>query len=517
MSSSRGELNATRTRDIEVEDASTIKGKFMVGYQGWFSCPGDGKPVEEEVKNGDDDLRRLRDEVLQLVRASAEAEGRVWAIMYDVSGVKGEDVERLIKDDILHIMTELRVTESLSYLHESAKPVIAIWGMGMANDHHSPASLVRLMEWIQTVSPSGIYVFAGTPSHWRTRDGDCDPDPAFSEVWRKVQNISPWYVGRFADVEGADEFRQRMAGDMRFLKDEDAAHEIRRDYTPVVFPGFSWTNLHAGPFNEIPRQGGTFLYRQLYNAIGENVSTVYGAMMDEMDEATALMPAEVDKRNTPQQVPFLSLDADGMLLPDTWYMRICALAGMALAKGMHLPPRFPLEELKGYEYIPTLQGGDPDTISDFAAMALNPPPLPLHRPLEFQSALPMAPRLPARAAPDLPPRVPRIIDNQRRLPPAPGLRPSIQEPPMRNDIRTTSTAPTHASMEVTPNQASALLNRYLTTPENYAQANALYGKVNDATKRTFTPERKQQLAKSVETIGASGYKMFGKIRKAAGE
>jgi hypothetical protein len=144
------------------------------------------------------------------------------------------------------------------------------------------------------------------------------------------------------------------------------------------------------------------------------------------------------------------------------YRRICALAGMALAKGMHLPPRFPLEELKGYEYIPTLQGesgsvtkyqenpiqicvscrfpgGDPDTISDFAAMALNPQPLPLHRPLEFQSALPMAPRLPARAAPNLPPRVPRIIDNQRRLPPAPGLRPSIQEPPMRNDIRTTST------------------------------------------------------------------------------
>ena len=33
-----------------------------------------------EVKNGDDDMRRLRDEVLQLVRASAEAEGRVVSI-----------------------------------------------------------------------------------------------------------------------------------------------------------------------------------------------------------------------------------------------------------------------------------------------------------------------------------------------------------------------------------------------------------------------------------------------------
>lgn len=32
------------------------------------------------------------------------------------------------------------------------------------------------------------------------------------------------------------------------------------------------------------------------------------------------MPAEVDSRNTPQKVPFLALDADGMSLPDTWYL-----------------------------------------------------------------------------------------------------------------------------------------------------------------------------------------------------
>lgn len=33
--------------------------------------------LSSEVKDGDNDLRRLRDEVLQLVRRSAEAEGRV--------------------------------------------------------------------------------------------------------------------------------------------------------------------------------------------------------------------------------------------------------------------------------------------------------------------------------------------------------------------------------------------------------------------------------------------------------
>lgn len=38
-------------------------------------------------------MRRQRDEIGLRVRESAEAEGRVWAIMWDVSGVKGENVE----------------------------------------------------------------------------------------------------------------------------------------------------------------------------------------------------------------------------------------------------------------------------------------------------------------------------------------------------------------------------------------------------------------------------------------
>lgn len=46
--------------------------------------------------------------------------------------------------------------------------------------------------------------------------------------------ISPWYVGRFADIEGANEFRQRMAEDIKFLKEEDAVYGIHRNYTPVV-------------------------------------------------------------------------------------------------------------------------------------------------------------------------------------------------------------------------------------------------------------------------------------------
>jgi hypothetical protein len=50
----------------------------------------------------------------------------------------------------------------------------------------------------------------------------------------KTTQISPWYVGRFSDVDGANVFRQRMSEDIDYLRKEDAAYGIHRDYTPVV-------------------------------------------------------------------------------------------------------------------------------------------------------------------------------------------------------------------------------------------------------------------------------------------
>jgi hypothetical protein len=88
----------------------------------------------------------------------------------------------------------------------------------------------------------------------------------------------------------------------------------------LKFPGFSWNNLNDGPFNEIPREGGTFLYNQLYNAIDNGANIIYGAMFDEYDEATALMPTATSREHTPQELEFLTLDEDGMELPSDWYL-----------------------------------------------------------------------------------------------------------------------------------------------------------------------------------------------------
>jgi len=62
------------------------------------------------------------------------------------------------------------------------------------------------------------------------------------------------------------------------------------DYVPLVFPGFSWGNMHNDPsqYNSIPRLKGDFLWKQVAGAKGAGAASLYVAMFDEVDEGTAI-------------------------------------------------------------------------------------------------------------------------------------------------------------------------------------------------------------------------------------
>jgi hypothetical protein len=64
----------------------------------------------------------------------------------------------------------------------------------------------------------------------------------------------------------------------------------KKDYLPVVFPGFSWNNLKKNPkdFNSIPRLGGKFLWEQYVQAKKIGATMIYQAMFDEVNEGTAI-------------------------------------------------------------------------------------------------------------------------------------------------------------------------------------------------------------------------------------
>ena len=66
--------------------------------------------------------------------------------------------------------------------------------------------------------------------------------------------FSPWSVGRYGDIAGADNLRQNL-----IVPDLAEAAANGREYLPVIFPGFSWFNLNGGPLNQIPRNGGRLL------------------------------------------------------------------------------------------------------------------------------------------------------------------------------------------------------------------------------------------------------------------
>ena len=107
------------------------------------------------------------------------------------------------------------------------------------------------------------------------------------EVWLDCFDaISPWTIGRYTNIVQADRFaEEKITGDMKLIGERNKMTRSGRklDYIPVVFPGGSAYNLTDGnwSFNGVPREGGRFLWRQIYNAKMSGIRTIYGAMWDE--------------------------------------------------------------------------------------------------------------------------------------------------------------------------------------------------------------------------------------------
>ncbi|KAH9994464.1 hypothetical protein BJV77DRAFT_994946 [Russula vinacea] len=424
--------------NIRRADPTTIKNKFLVGYQGWFYCHGDGEPVgpghhgwihwftypvpnvtREELfvapgfkhrdgspahlfssrnpktvqrhfhwmaesgvdgvflqrfvglcdipPGGHDGNRRIRDEVGDHVQRAAEREGRVYAIMYDVSGVPAERIQDIIEADWGHLLRRKRVLNSPNYLREDGKPVIALWGFGFNDRNHTPEQVRAVTSFLRNSTPGGAYLMAGTPAHWRTSESDADRNPEFVKTWMECFDaISPWTVGRYSDQASADAFAENLIqGDVMFIGDWATNHGKRVDYVPVVHPGGSGFNLSNGQWarNGAPREGGRFLWRQIYNARKWGARIMYGAMWDEYDEGTQFLPAITKTVNLPQdesqKFTLIACDVDGYDVPPDWYMRIAGYGSSLVKSERHNEDRFPEKELRDwepkYEVRPTLQ------------------------------------------------------------------------------------------------------------------------------------------------------------------
>lgn len=230
-------------------------------------------------------FRGPMDRVLAHCKASAAAEGRKWALMYDLSGLKPEMFPS-VPDDWKRLRQDgpMRGADN-AYLTYSGKPLVALWGLGF-NDR--PPALDEWRALIRYFRGEGLAVMVGVPCYWRTLDRDTIRDPALLEIIAMADVVSPWSVGRFGTPEDA-------AARVDALLKPDLAWCRGRGlgYLPVAFPGFSWHNLQKSRGKDekpdaIPRRGGRFLWSQAVAARNAGADALYIAMFDELDEATAI-------------------------------------------------------------------------------------------------------------------------------------------------------------------------------------------------------------------------------------
>ncbi len=112
-----------------------------------------------------------------------------------------------------------------------------------------------------------------------------DTDPGWAAAFRHFDGYIPWNAGNI-----------HKEGDVVHARTDywaDDLAEAKRNnmlYIPEIYPGFSWNNLKHTTANPggIPRRGGDFFREQFKVAKQLGIDTAFVGMFDEADEGTAI-------------------------------------------------------------------------------------------------------------------------------------------------------------------------------------------------------------------------------------
>jgi hypothetical protein len=281
----------------------------MCGYQGWFGTPGDGQglgwrhyysqkirkfqpghagiefwPDMTELaphERFDTPFRHAEGSVAQVFSSAVRD-----TVMYDLGSMKSANIPA-IKEDWRFLVKAMGILKDPSYQHHNGKPVVSLWGIGFAGRDYGPKEVADLVDYLKNdPEVGGMTVKIGTSTHWRIGGRDADPFAKWEPVYKTADIISPWMVGRYRNAKQARIYATTHAKDDRAWCEANG-----KEFMPVVFPGFGWSNLKKGtdqnPDSFIDRDGGRFLWAQYDAHIREGgAKMIYQAMFDELDEGT---------------------------------------------------------------------------------------------------------------------------------------------------------------------------------------------------------------------------------------
>ncbi|MBW8687026.1 lectin [Chitinophaga rhizophila] len=273
----------------------------------------------------------VRDAITAKVKTAAEAYGRKFYIMYDVSGWTNMQAE--IKTDWTSKMSAY--TSSAAYAYQNGKPVVCIWGFGFNDDNH-PWSAAVCLDVINWFKSQGCYVIGGVPTHWRNENSDSKP--GFINTYKAFNMLSPWMVGRISTVNDADHFYTNVN-----TPDQSYCNTNGIDYQPCVLPG----DLQEGQ-----RAHGDFMWRQLYNMVRLGVQGIYISMFDEYNEGNQIAKTAENSSQIPAGSGFRTLDEDGVACSADYYLRLTGDGGRMLKGQIALTAVRPTPTMPGGTVVP---------------------------------------------------------------------------------------------------------------------------------------------------------------------
>jgi glycoprotein endo-alpha-1,2-mannosidase len=268
--------------------------------------------------------------VLQSAAKAALKYDRTISVMYDLSGMNSGDVDVLINDwkEVIGARQFTERSKYSNYLVNEGKPVIAIWGVGFDDGRkYNLSDIERLIEFFKSKEGGNCSILLGVPTYWREQGRDCIDDEKFLDVIQLADIIHPWFVGRFKE-DGYDRFKSIIGEDLAWCQLNE------KKYMPVVFPGFSWNNMlpPGRPSSTIPRNEGSFLWKQLNGATSQGAQMIYVAMFDEIDEGTAIFKIA---RDVPVgESKFVPLEEG---LSSDYYLWLTGEAARMMKAGTQLP------------------------------------------------------------------------------------------------------------------------------------------------------------------------------------
>lgn len=380
----------------QVVDATTMRGKVMCGYQGWFRAPGDGGDTWIHWSR---DPRRITINTVtfemwpdlndysaserydagdftyangtQAQLFSSQTPSTVnrhfgWMLEHHIDGVY---VQRFVTDVggrpwMTNVLNHARAAANrtgrifaITY-DMSGTPTNTLFAT-LTNDWSSlvqagvptdPRYLHQggkpvLMVWgffadrmEASLAQQIVNWFKTNPVQPVTLVGGCqwwwrtETQAGWAEAFRSFDVICPWNVGNYR-VSGTNKF----ASTGYWAEDIAAATNAGMLYLPVLYPGFSWDNLKQLPpgTSLIPRLGGDFLWKQFFTAAQLHLDMAYVAMFDEVDEGTAIFKVS---NTPPTQGHWVTYEGK----PADWYLRLTAEGGKMLIGERPITSKIPI-------------------------------------------------------------------------------------------------------------------------------------------------------------------------------